>query len=44
VVTIRDGRIHGDGPKEQALTSAALESLFGIPVEALERAGYYHVL
>jgi iron complex transport system ATP-binding protein len=44
VVTIRDGRIHGDGPKRQALTSAALSRLFGVPVEVLERDGYYHVL
>jgi iron complex transport system ATP-binding protein len=44
VVTISDGRIHGDGPKEQALTASALSSLFGIPVEVLERDGYYHVL
>jgi len=44
VVTIRDGRIHGDGPKELALTAPALTTLFGIPVEVLERDGYYHVL
>ena len=44
VVTIRGGRIHGDGPKEEALTATALGSLFGIPVEVLERDGYYHVL
>jgi iron complex transport system ATP-binding protein len=44
VVTIRDGRIHGDGPKERALTASALGGLFGIPVEVLERDGYYHVL
>jgi iron complex transport system ATP-binding protein len=44
VVTIRDGRIHFDGPTEQALTTPALTALFGIPVEVLERDGYYHVL
>ena len=44
VVTIREGRIHFDGPKEQALTAPALTTLFGIPVEVLERDGYYHVL
>ncbi len=44
VVTIREGRIHGDGPKEEALTAGALTGLFGIPVEVLERDGYYHVL
>ena len=44
VVTIREGRIHFDGPTEQALTAPALSALFGIPVEVLERDGYYHVL
>ena len=41
VVTIRDGRIHGDGPTEQALTASALGSIFGVPVEVLERDGYF---
>lgn len=44
VVSIRDGRIHDDGPKEKSLTAKALTDLFGIPVEVLERDGYYHVL
>ncbi|HUP05425.1 MAG TPA: ATP-binding cassette domain-containing protein [Bryobacteraceae bacterium] len=43
VITIRDGRIHGDGPKEEALTSSALTELYGIPVEVVVRDGYYHV-
>ena len=38
------GRTHGDGPTEQALTASALGSIFGVPVEVLERDGYYHVL
>ena len=33
-----------DGPKEHVLTAAVLSRLFGIPVEVLERGGYYHVL
>jgi hypothetical protein len=33
-----------DGPKSTVLTTATLSALFGIPVEVLERAGYYHVL
>jgi iron complex transport system ATP-binding protein len=44
VVTLRDGRIHSDGPKEQALTPSVLSEVFGMPVEVLERDGYYHVL
>lgn len=44
VVTIRGGQVHGDGPKEQVLQAATLSELFGLPVEVLERGGYYHVL
>ena len=44
VVLFRDGRVHCDGPKEQVLQAGPLGSLFGIPVEVLERGGYYHVL
>ncbi len=43
-VLIRDGRIFCDGPKEQVIQSDTLSRLFGIPVEVLERNGYYHVL
>lgn len=44
VVLIRDGRVHCDGPKEQMLRAEPLSELFGIPVEVIERRGYYHVL
>jgi iron complex transport system ATP-binding protein len=44
VVLMRDGRIHRDGAKEEVLTAKPLAELFGIPVEVLERDGYYHVL
>lgn len=44
VVLIREGRVFGDGPKEQLLEAARLSALFGIAVEVLERDGYYHVL
>jgi iron complex transport system ATP-binding protein len=43
-VLISNGRIFCDGPKEQVIQSEALSRLFGIPVEVLERNGYYHVL
>ena len=33
-----------DGAKRDVLEAAALSELFGVPVEVLERAGYYHVL
>lgn len=44
VVLMREGRVAGDGPKEQVLEAGALSSVFGLPVEVLERGGYYHVL
>jgi iron complex transport system ATP-binding protein len=44
VVLMRDGRVHLDGSKEEVLTAKPLTDLFGIPVEVLERDGYYHVL
>jgi iron complex transport system ATP-binding protein len=44
VVLFRNGRVYCDGPKEQVLEAGLLSGLFGIPVEVLERGGYYHVL
>jgi iron complex transport system ATP-binding protein len=44
VVLIRQGRVVMDGPKERVLEAGALSALFGVPVEVLERGGYYHVL
>jgi iron complex transport system ATP-binding protein len=44
VVLIRGGRVYRDGAKTELLTSATLSGLFGIPVEVIERGGYYHVL
>ena len=44
VVLIRQGRIVRDGAKREVLHAGALSELFGIPVEVLEREGYYHVL
>jgi iron complex transport system ATP-binding protein len=44
VVLIRNGRVFRDGPKDQVIDSGTLSGLFGIPVEVLERNGYYHVL
>jgi iron complex transport system ATP-binding protein len=44
VVLMREGRVALDGPKERVLEAGALSGLFGIPVEVLERGGYYHVL
>ncbi|HEV2446323.1 MAG TPA: ATP-binding cassette domain-containing protein [Candidatus Sulfopaludibacter sp.] len=44
VVLVRGGRVNCDGPKEQVLRPEPLSELFGIPVEVIERGGYYHVL
>jgi len=44
VVMMRGGRIFRDGAKEEVLRAGPLSELFGIPVEVLERDGYYHVL
>ena len=44
VVLFREGRVFCDGPKEQVLQPGPLSALFRIPVEVLERGGYYHVL
>ena len=44
VILIKEGRVYADGRKREVLTSEKLTSLFGIPVEVLERSGYYHVL
>ena len=44
VVLLANGRTCRDGPKHQVLTAPSLGEMFGIPVEVLERGGYYHVL
>lgn len=44
VVLIRNGKLYRDGRKADVLTSATLTGLFGIPVEVIERGGYFHVL
>ncbi|HJT86695.1 MAG TPA: ATP-binding cassette domain-containing protein [Bryobacteraceae bacterium] len=44
VVLIRGGRVYCDGAKQDVLRAEPLGAVFGIPVEVLERGGYYHVL
>jgi iron complex transport system ATP-binding protein len=44
VALIRQGRVSRDGPKREVLDAGVLGALFGIPVELLERDGYYHVI
>jgi iron complex transport system ATP-binding protein len=42
VLLMKQGRIVADGPKNSTLTAAALETLFGVPVEMVEREGFLY--
>ncbi len=44
VITIREGRVEFDAPKTEALTADRLGRLFNVPVEVVERGGYYQVV
>jgi iron complex transport system ATP-binding protein len=44
VILLRSGRIEADGNKDDVLTADRLGSLFGIPVELLQRDGHYHLV
>ena len=44
VILIKEGQVYRDADKAEVLTTPTLTALFGIPVEVLERSGYYHVL
>ena len=44
VVLMRDGQVYCDGAKEEVLRAGPLSDLFGVPVEVIEKGGYYHVL
>jgi iron complex transport system ATP-binding protein len=43
VVLLRGGKVYRDGPKREVLTADILNKLFQIPVELVERDGYYHL-
>lgn len=42
VVLLREGRVFGDGPKQNLLTRERLASMFAVPVEIAQRDGFYH--
>lgn len=42
VVLLRNGRVLADGPKAEVLTSHRLSELFAVPVDVIERGGFYH--
>jgi iron complex transport system ATP-binding protein len=41
VILLKDGRVHGDGPKEEVLRSGPLSSLFGMPVHVRRHGWHY---
>jgi iron complex transport system ATP-binding protein len=43
VVLLREGRVAGDGPKEELLTAERLSALFGAQVQLARRDGYFSV-
>ncbi|MEZ5362181.1 MAG: hypothetical protein R2748_07495 [Bryobacterales bacterium] len=43
VVLLRNGKVWKDGAKAEVLTQGNLEEMFQIPVELVERDGYYHL-
>lgn len=44
VILMRKGNVFRDGPKREVLAQEPLSELFGLPIELVERDGYYHVL
>jgi ABC-type molybdenum transport system ATPase subunit/photorepair protein PhrA len=43
VIMLDGGRLAQDGPKGDVLTSATLSKLFGLPLELVERDGYFQL-
>jgi iron complex transport system ATP-binding protein len=43
VIVLDGGRIAHDGRKRDVLTSAMLSKLFGLPLELVERDGYFQL-
>lgn len=42
VIVLRQGVVVQDGPKAEVLTSDRLSGTFGVPVDVLQREGFYH--
>jgi iron complex transport system ATP-binding protein len=42
VVLLKDGAVLADGPKAAVLTSERLSAMFSVPVEVVQRAGFFH--
>ena len=43
VILLREGAVLLDGAKREVLRSESLSSIFGVPVEVVEREGFFHV-
>lgn len=44
VILLQEGRVVGDAPKQELLTSRRLTELFGIPMRVLEEEGFFQVV
>jgi iron complex transport system ATP-binding protein len=44
IVLMKKGKVFGDGPKSEILSNGSLSKLFDMPVELIERGGYYHLI
>ncbi len=44
VVSLREGRVECDASKREALTAERLGRLFNVPIEIVERGGYYQAV
>ena len=42
VLILRQGKVVLDGPKAEVLTSVRLSETFGVPLDVLQRDGFYH--
>ena len=44
IILMKNGRVFGDGSKAEILSNGSLSKLFEMPVELIERGGYYHLI
>ena len=44
VVMIKDGKLYGDKPKEEALTTECVSDLFEVPLKILSEDGYFSLV
>jgi iron complex transport system ATP-binding protein len=42
VILLKNGQVFRDGPKSEVLTTESLSSTFGVPLDIIERDGFYH--